>query len=58
MGKAAGAYYCTYGGPAAAPTNEIKSRAAEHVEDEIILVDTVEKLRNWLVDHVGVRRVI
>src|SRR5690606_23175297 len=56
MGKAAAAYYSTHEGPLAAPTSEIKARAEEHHVGEIVLVDTVVKLRNWLIDHVGVRR--
>jgi hypothetical protein len=46
-------------GALAAPTPEIRDRVAtSRSDEEVLLIDTVAKLRTWLVDIVGSRKVI
>ena len=60
MGKSANLFFenSIGEGALAAPTSEIRDRVATVRDEEVLLVDTVPKLRAWLMDHVGSRKVI
>jgi hypothetical protein len=60
MGKSANLFFenSIGEGALAAPTSEVRDRVATVRDEEVLLVDTVPKLRAWLMDHVRSRKVI
>lgn len=60
MGKSANLFFenSIGEGALAAPTSEILAKVNTFRDEEVVLVDTVTRLRSWLDDHVGSRKVV
>lgn len=60
MGRSANLFFSSSigEGALAAPTAEVESNVQAFRDEQVLLVDTVAKMRSWLLEHVGARKVI